>query len=152
MLQGILHCPGSDLVEGDPARVFRLYAEQISQMPGNRFALPVRVRRQIDLVRFLGKTLQFLDQFSLAADVDVFRSEMIFDVNAELALWQIPKMAHGCLDCIILSQETANCLGLSRRFHNHQVLCHRIPPIMRNIGYPVPAGPALRSPCGAAVS
>ena len=71
-----------DLVEHHPPhRDLRL--EHLAQVPGDRLALAVFVRREQELVRVLELRLQVGDDLLLARVDDVERLEVLVDVHAE---------------------------------------------------------------------
>ena len=58
-------------------------------MPGDRFTLPVRIRRQKDCIGIAGRPLELLDDPLLAGDAAVIRFEAVVEINAHLFLRQI---------------------------------------------------------------
>ena len=55
---------------------------------------------------------QLCQKLALAADRDVLRFKIIFDIDAHLALGQITYMSHGRSDLIIRTEEFFNRLHL----------------------------------------
>ena len=103
-----------DLVEGHTVGLVVRDVQQLLQMPGDGLSLPVRVGGQVDLARPLGRLLQVADDVLLALDGLVVRDEAALDVYAQLALGQVPHMAHGRLDLVSRTQVFADGLGLGR--------------------------------------
>ena len=94
-------------------------------MPGDRLALAVRVRCEIDDVAVLGVFFQLTDQLALVADGLIDRFKIVFDVHAELAFGQIAQMTHAGLDHIVLAEIPLNGFRLRRGLNDHQMfLCH----------------------------
>ena len=119
-----LDTAGGDFMEGNPAGRRRIHAQDVAQMPGDSLPFPVRVRCQIDLVGLFGQGLQFLDQRTLAPDIDVFGCEIMLHVHPELALGQVTQMAHGGTDGERPAQELLDGFGFGRGFHDDQFVCH----------------------------
>ena len=115
-----------DLVEGHALCLFVAELQQFFQMPGDRLALAVRVRRKIDRAGRLGVLFQLRDQILFFLHGDIFRLEAVLYVNAQLALRQIPQMPHGRFYLILAAEITLDGLGLRRRFDDDQVFsfCH----------------------------
>ena len=108
-----------DFVEGDALGLGGIKVESRGEMPGNGFSFAVRVRREIDFVCGLGFLFQLFDERSLAADVDVFCFEVIVDVDAEGALWQIADVTDGCHNFIARAQIAFDSIGFGGRFEDN---------------------------------
>ena len=91
-------------------------------MPGDGLPLPVRVGCQKHGVRRLGGFFQILDDIFLALDGLVNRLKILLRVHAQLALGQIPQVAHTGLNGVLLPQILSDGLGLRRGFHDDQIL------------------------------
>ena len=117
-----------DLVEGDPIGLVVRDIQQLLQMPGDGLPLPVRVGGQIDPAALLGCLLQVADHVLFALDGLVLGDKASLDVHADLALRQVPDVAHGRLHLIARPQVLPNGLGLGRRLYDHQIglCCHQI--------------------------
>ena len=114
-----------DLVERDALRLFVVELQQRLEVPRDRLALAVRVRREIDDVARLGGGLELLDERFLALDGLVVRLKVVFDVDAELALGQVAQMSHARRHGIALAEILADGLCLCRRLDDDQILlCH----------------------------
>ena len=87
-------------------------------MRGDRLALAVRVRRQVDSVCRCGQLLQFPDDLLFAGNDDVFRVEIVINVDSQVALRQILDVAKRGLDRVTLSQILLDGSCLGRRFDN----------------------------------
>ena len=111
-----------NLMENNAAVLLGINPENKRQMPCNRLPLAVGVACEIDLVRIFCLFFERTNELPLAADIDVFRQEFIFDINAELALRQVAQMPHGGSDNVIFSEMPLDGLCLRRRFYNHQNL------------------------------
>ena len=75
-----------------------------SQMGGNRFALAVRVRRQIDRIRRRCQLLQLGNDFLFARNNHVIGLEVVRDIYTERALGQVPHVPERGLDGESLTQ------------------------------------------------
>ena len=73
-----------NFVEHDAAGVLRVDFQQMSQVPGNRFAFAVRVSRQIDFFRTDELVLQLFNELALIPHVRIRRRKPVFDIDAEL--------------------------------------------------------------------
>ena len=108
-----------DLAEGDPVGVLDVQTQQMSQMPADGLSFPVRVGGEKDLVGLLGFAFQFLDELFFALDVDVAGGVAVFHINAQLALGQIPDMAHAGGDLVAIAQIFPDGFRLGRRLHDN---------------------------------
>ena len=57
----------------------------------------------------------------LAADVDIFRLEVMFDIHTQAAFGQVADVAHRGHHLIALAEVFLDGLGLGRGLHNHQL-------------------------------
>ncbi len=114
-----------NLVEGHPPGLLVRQIQKVLEVPGDGLPLPVRVGCQEHGVRRLGGLFQILDDIFLALDGLVNRLEILLRVHAQLALGQVPQVAHTGLDGVLLPQILSDGLGLRRGFHDDQILlCH----------------------------
>ena len=115
-----------DLVKGHPVGLVVGDVQQLLQMPGDGLPLPVRVGGQIDFAALLGRLLQVADGVLLALDGLVVGLKAVFHVHAQLALGQVPDMAHGRLHLIPRSKVFPDGLGLGRGLYDHKIgfCCH----------------------------
>ncbi len=132
-----------DLVEHHPPhRDLRL--QHLEQMPGDRLALAVFVRREQELVGDLEQLLQLGDLLPLVGVDDVEGLEVVVDVDAEArpalllvllrdvgrALGQIADVTDARLDDEAVAEVALDRLGLRRGLDDDEasvlcVLCHR---------------------------
>ena len=116
-----------DFVEDDAAVRRRVEPQDECQMPGNGLSLTIGIACEIDLVGIFRVLLERLDELALAAYVDVFRCEVVLDVDAELTLRQVAQMPHGGAHHVLSSQIFLDGLGLGRRLDNDErSLCLRL--------------------------
>ena len=94
-----------DLVEFHAAFALRVDAQNGRQMPRNRLALAVRVRRENDGLRALRFLADALKHFAASADGDIFRLKVMLHVYAELRLGQIADVSLRGFDLIASSQK-----------------------------------------------
>jgi hypothetical protein len=92
--------------------VFRLGG--LDQMPGDGFALTVRVGREVDLARALHAGLEVLDDLRFVARNEVLRREVMLHIHAQRALGEIANVPHRGFHRIPGAQVTANGSGLGR--------------------------------------
>jgi hypothetical protein len=113
-----------DLVEEDPIDfpvfLLPLAVDLLGDMPGDRLAFAVRIRREKHLIGLLRFLLDLSEHFGFALDRDVLRLEIAFDVDAEFAGRQVFDMADGSHDGVPATQVLRNRPGLRRRFNNDQ--------------------------------
>ena len=119
----LLHALFGDLVKGHAVGLVGVQPQDIGQMPADGFALTVRVGCQQNAVGLLGFCLELLDELGFIFDIDVLGGVVMFHVDAQLGLRQVPDMAHAGRDLVILAQIFANGLRLCRRLHDYQ-FCH----------------------------
>ena len=116
-----------DFVEDDAAVRRRVEPQDECQMPGNGLSLTIGIACEIDLVGIFRVLLERLDELALAAYIDVFRCEVVLDVDAELTLRQVAQMPHGGAHHVLSSQIFLDGLGLGRRLDNDErSLCLRL--------------------------
>ena len=71
------------------------------QVPADGLAFAVRVGGQDDRPRLLRRLLELGDDLAALGDDDVLGLEIVLDVDAELALRQVPDVAHGGHDLVV---------------------------------------------------
>ena len=116
-----------DFVEDDAAVRRRVDAEDVGEMPCDGLALAVRVACEVDFRSVLRIFLERLDEVALATDVDVFRREVVVDVDAELALRQVAQVAHRCANHVLAAEVFLDGLGLGWRLDDDERLLRRRP-------------------------
>ena len=84
-----LHCVGRNFVELNAAGVARRQPQQVRQMPANRLALAIRVGCQIHFRGILRQLFQRIDQLALAANVNIFRFKVVFQIHPKGAARQV---------------------------------------------------------------
>ena len=86
MLQGLAHCVLRDLIEGDAAYLFigLVQLQGLHEMPADRLALAVRVRREIDLIRLFYFFSELGKHISLAPDRDILRLIAVLHIDPQL--------------------------------------------------------------------
>src|SRR5438093_444707 len=122
-----------DLVE-DHATHRHLRPQDLEQVPGDRLALAVFVRRQQELVGLLQELLQLADLLLLVGIDDVERLEVVLDIDAEArpllllvflrdvggALGQVADVADARLDDEIVAEIALDRPCLGGRLDDHQ--------------------------------
>ena len=78
-------------------------SQPIGDVPCDRLAFAVWVRRKIDIGFVFGRRLDAGDNLGLGRDDHVFRLEPLFDVDPEFAFGQIHDMSHRGFDNIIFA-------------------------------------------------
>ena len=76
----------------------------MGDMPGNGFALTIRVGRQKNFISLGGSFFQIGDNFTLSFNGDILRRKVLFYIYSELAYRQVTNVAYRCPDIIILAQ------------------------------------------------
>ncbi len=107
-----------DLAERHAARLGRRDVGGLRDVPGDRLALAVEVRREEHEVRALGRLLDLVDLLAAVVVDDVLGFELVVDVHAELALarvlGQVADMAVGRQDPVIGPQVPLDGARLGR--------------------------------------
>ena len=113
MGDGFPHHLFGNLVEGDPVGLVVGYVQKLLQVPGDGLPLPVRVGGQKDAFTLFRGLFQLVDDLFLALDGLIVRLKIACHVHAQLALGQVPHMAHGGLYLIARAQIFSDgfCLG-----------------------------------------
>ena len=126
MLKGGLHRLRRDLVERDAmdgnataALPLGLRLTQFFiQVRCDRFALTIRVRREIDSRGGLRFLLQIRQNFFFSRNDDVLGLEVVLDVDTDLALRQIFHMTQRGFDLVVFTEIFVDRLRLCRRFND----------------------------------
>lgn len=108
-------------VEGDSVLALEVKAEHRRQMPRYRFPLAVGVGCEIDCVAGGDFILKLLDELFFPLDEGIFRSEAVFDVNAELRCGQIPDMTLGGNDVVVLAEIFLDSVRLGGRLNYNEL-------------------------------
>ncbi len=111
-------------VEADALGFGFVKPKHLHEVPGNGFALTVRVGRKVDGLGGLGFLFHLFDERAFAADIDVFRREIVFDIDAERAFGQVADMTDRCDDFEVLSQIAFDSLDFIGRFEDYEFICH----------------------------
>ena len=119
VLDPVLDRGFGDLVKGDTLGVLIFQLEQLLDMPGDGFALAVRVGCEVDEVALADLAADLLDDFIFSFDRRVFRFEIVLNIDAHFLSRQIAQMAHGCLDHIPRPEVFADGFGLGGRLHDN---------------------------------
>ena len=124
-----------DLVEDHPAHG-HLRLQHLEQVPGDRLALAVFIRREQELVGVLQQLLQLGDLALLVRVDDVERLELVLDVDAEPcpglllellrdlrgAVREVANVADARFDHVVLAEIAGDGLRLRRALDDHQFL------------------------------
>ena len=122
MLDRILHYLFRNFIKGHPLGLVVGQIQKLLQVPGNGFALPVRVGCEVDGVSLGGIGLEFFNERLLAPDGDILGSEIMLDVHAHFALGQVPQVAHAGLDGVAGAKILPDGLCLGGRLHDHKIV------------------------------
>ena len=88
----------------DARQILRLLADRSCDMIGDRLALAVLVRREVNLIRLFGERLYLLyDLIVIGADFIFGLEAFIFDFNAEFFLRQIADVSLGSDDVVVIA-------------------------------------------------
>ena len=124
VLECLLHGLLGNLVEGHAVNLLPLLGRRAQlqrQVVGNRLALAVRVRRQVDFVRLGRRLLQLRHNLFLARRHDQGRVEgTLFQFHAELVLGQVHDVTHRRQNLEARAQIFPYRLGLGRRLDDDQ--------------------------------
>ena len=130
MVDGFLHRMLRNLVKHDPVHRFGvqriLFPEQFDQVPGNGFALAIRVGREIQRVRLLQRTDDRIHVFFIALDDLVLHRETTVGIDGAFFGDEVANMAIRSHHLEIFSEIFADGLRLGWRFNDDQILGHRM--------------------------
>src|SRR5262249_19808645 len=138
LLERALDRVARDLVEDHPPRR-NLRLQHLEQVPGDRFALAILVRREQELVGIGELLAKLRDRFLLVGVDDVERLEAVLDVHSETCprlslvllrdlgrtVRQIANVADGGLDDEVRPEIAGNRPRLRRGLDDDQALRHR---------------------------
>ncbi len=116
---GFEHGVAGDLFKEYPVRR-HCRIELIGDVPSDRFALTVRVGREIDRAGRLGRLLQLGKGFRLSFNGDVLGLEPMLDVHAKLARGEVADVPDRCPDIVTGPEIFPDRLGLGRRLDHDQ--------------------------------
>ena len=120
MVNAVPHGVFGDFVKGYALGIGILELEQLLDVPGNGFALAVRVGCEKDKLACLRRLAQLGNQLVLALDRDVFGLEIVFEIDAHGLAGQVTQMTHGCLDRVVRAEIFSNRFRLCGRLDDDQ--------------------------------
>ena len=114
----------------DHARDFLVFeqsalAQQLQQMPGNRFALAIGVSGKQQGVGFLQAAGNLVDVLRVAIDHVVAHREIVLGIDRAFLGHQIAHMAVRGQNLVVLAEIFLDRPGLGRRFHDDEIATHR---------------------------
>jgi hypothetical protein len=95
-----------------------LFLEQLGEVPGNGFALAVRVGRQIQSVGFLQRPGDGLNVFLVLFQDLIAHREFALRIDRAFLRHQVPDVPIGSEHLEILAEVLLDGLRLCRRFHD----------------------------------
>ena len=126
MGEGVADRALGDLVEGHPMGLRGRHVGGLGDVPGDRLALPIEVGGEPHVVGDLDRLGDLGELLAAVVRDDVFRGEVMVDVDAELALagvlGQVADMAVGGEDLVVGAQVAFDRPRLGGRFDDHEVL------------------------------
>ena len=114
------HRLGRDLVEEDPLDLALLARDRLRHVPGDRLALAVGIRRQVDRVRPLRRSPEVGEDLALPADGHVAGHEVLVHVDAEFLRRQIADVPHARLHDEVAAEDLVDGRRLGRRLHDDE--------------------------------
>ena len=125
MVERFLDCLPRYFVENYPLRLIHGYLGRLDQVPGYRFAFPVRVGRQVNRARALRALGQLSYDLALVVHHPVGGREAVFlYFYAHLGLGQVSHMSHRRLGDVLVSKEPLDGPCFGGRFYYYEVLSH----------------------------
>ena len=128
MVDGVQNRPLGDFVEHHP--LYRFVAQQVAlpedfvQVPGNGFALAVRVGGQIQGIGFGDRLGDGFDMAQVFLDRLILHGKVVFRIDRALLGDQVAHMTVGGQHFEVLAQVFLDRFRLGRRLHDDQVLAH----------------------------
>ena len=120
VVEGPLDAVLGDLFEQHPHHRLVAGIEELDEMPADGLTLAVRVRGDVDGVRFLGGTPQLADDLLLVLDGRVGGLEAVVDIDGEPLLGQIAHVSHRRLHVVGLAQIAVDGACLRRGLDDDQ--------------------------------
>ena len=111
-----------DLVEGDAADLVFGQTGVLGDVPGDRLAFAVQVRRQPHLARVAGLADELVELATTILEGLVARGEVMVEVDAERLGGEVADMAVAGEHPITGSKVAFDGLGLGGRFDDHQIV------------------------------
>ncbi len=99
--------------------------ERLEQMPRDRFALAILIRREEELVRVLQRGPQLLDHFLASGGQLVGRLEPVVDVDGETLAGEVGDVPDRRAHLISVTEEARDRLRFRGRFHDDERSGHR---------------------------
>ena len=117
-----------DLVERDPSGAVDRQVDRLRHVPGDRLALSIEVRGQVDVVGIAGRPTDRVDLLAPILDDHVVGGEVVVDVDAELALagvlGQVADVPVRGEHTVAGPQVAFDRLRLRRRLDDHKIGSH----------------------------
>ena len=116
-------------MEGDPLDRNRAARRQraeelLREVVTDRFPLPIRVGREIDVGGFFRRPLQALEDLGPVGNHFELRAETVRDVHREAALRQVPDVPARGHDPVGAPQKPFDGLGLGGGFDDDECVSH----------------------------
>ena len=119
MLDGFQDGRLGDFVEHDAAGLLPRQVQRLAKVPGNGLSLAVLIGSQPHGPGLGGQLPELCHHLLFLRGDNVFRLESVGYIYAEFMLFQVPDMADGGLDKVILTQILLDGFHLSGRLYNH---------------------------------
>ena len=120
-LDGLL----GDLVEHHAFdREARLRLQHLEEMPRDRLALAILIRREVELVGILERLAQAADHLRLVRRDLVLRLEVVVHVDREALAGQVTDVAHAGHDRVVATEEATDRVGFGLGFDDDEGLGH----------------------------
>jgi hypothetical protein len=125
MSEGVPDRALGDLAERDPTGLRRRDVGCLRDVPGDRLALTVEIGREEDRVGRSRRLRDLGDLLPAVVGDDVFRREIVLDVDSELTLAgvlrQVADMAVGGQDAVVRTEVALDRPRLGGRLDDHEV-------------------------------
>jgi len=121
-LERAAHGLAGDLVELDPLRLAQ--PQHLREVPCDRLSLAIGVGGEDDLALALHRLLEIADRLLPALDDLVSGLEALLDVHGQLALGEVPDVAHRGAHVEAVPQEPLERSRLRGRLDDDQTFCH----------------------------
>ena len=122
MFEGLLDRFWGDLMKDDALKPQGAKIRGFEQVPGDRFALTVRVSCQVDVARFLSRVADLLDGACLFLRYHVLGEEAVIDLDTEITLWEVSDVPDGSFDVVIGAEDARDCSSFRRRLDDDEAL------------------------------
>ena len=116
---------GRDFMQQHAADLGLGLAEMLGDMPRDSLAFAVGVAGEVDVILALRGALDLAEYLLFALDCDEIGSEIVLDIDSQLAFGQVHDVADRGHDLVVTTEVALDSFRLCGRFDDYEIFCHR---------------------------